>query len=246
VGMILGTAAYMSPEQASGFPADRRADIWSFGAVLYEMLAGKKAFPGESISDTLATVLKLDPDWDGIPVETPLSIRKLVRRCLTKDRKQRLQAIGEARIALENPERDQPPPSTAPSRSRLGWVPWAATALFAIGMGVLAFVHFREKPPVAPVQRFEIAAPGGEIYPIAVVSPDGSRLVFSSGAQNTLWVRSLDSLEARPLPGTEGARGIPLWSPDSRHLAFVTADGKLKKIDASGGSAQVLCVTGQL
>jgi len=116
VGMILGTAAYMSPEQASGHQADRRADIWSFGAVLYEMLSGKKAFPGESVSDTLASVLKLEPDWGALPVATPGSIRTLVRRCLTKNRKQRLQAICEARIALENPAGDTPP-TTGPSRS---------------------------------------------------------------------------------------------------------------------------------
>src|SRR5712692_11109928 len=99
----------MSPEQANGKTADRRADIWSFGAVLYEMLAGKRAFAGESVSDTLATVLKLDPDWDALPSGTPASIRKLVRRCLTKDRKQRLQAIGEARIVLEDGGPEPPP-----------------------------------------------------------------------------------------------------------------------------------------
>jgi len=125
MGVIMGTAAYMSPEQASGKTADRRSDIWSFGAVLYEMLAGKRAFAGESVSDTLATVLKLDPDWDALPAGTPASIRKLVRRCLTKDRKQRLQAIGEARIALENPRGDEPVAASAPSRSRLGLL-WPA------------------------------------------------------------------------------------------------------------------------
>jgi serine/threonine-protein kinase len=143
VGMILGTAAYMSPEQASGHQADRRADIWSFGAVLYEMLAGKKAFPGESVSDTLANVLKLDPDWSALPAATPGSIRTLVRRCLTKNRKQRLQAIGEARIALENPGSDAPP-ITGPSRSRLSLVLGATATLFAVALAVLAFFHFRE------------------------------------------------------------------------------------------------------
>jgi serine/threonine protein kinase len=136
-GVILGTAAYMSPEQASGKPTDPRADIWSFGGVLYEMLTGKKAFEGESVSDTLASVLKLDPDWNALPAATPAAIRRVVSRCLTKDRKQRLQAIGEARIVLENPGT---PETTAPSRSRLviavamtilatafGWIAWRAT-----------------------------------------------------------------------------------------------------------------------
>jgi serine/threonine protein kinase len=127
VGVIMGTAAYMSPEQASGRIADRRSDIWSFGAVLYEMLSGKQAFAGESVSDTLASVLKLDPDWDALPAATPAAIRKLVRRCLTKDRKRRLQAIGEARIVLETlGEQDAAPPATAPSRSRLSMAAIAA------------------------------------------------------------------------------------------------------------------------
>src|SRR5262249_28253847 len=103
VGVIMGTAAYMSPEQASGKSVDKRSDIWSFGAVLYEMLAGKNAFEGESISDTLATVMKVDPDWSVLPRDVPASVHKLLRRCLTKDRKQRLRDIGEARIVLENP-----------------------------------------------------------------------------------------------------------------------------------------------
>jgi len=243
VGMILGTAAYMSPEQASGHPVDRRADIWSFGAVLYEMLAGKRAFPGESAADTLATVLKLDPDWDALPAETPASIRKLLRRCLTKDRKQRLQAIGEARIALENPD----PPQVSGTGHRFLWpvLPALAAAL-TLALAALAFIHFREKPPAAPVQRFEIAAPTGPSPSYPILSPDGSRLLFTapgpSGA-SLLWLRPLDSLEARPLNGTEGNNGIPFWSPDSRQIVFA-AGGKLKKIDAAGGSTQTLCDAG--
>ena len=114
VGVILGTAAYMPPEQASGKSGDRRADIWGFGAVLCEMLSGKRAFAGESVSDPLASVLKLDPDWDALPAETPASIRRLIQRCLTKDRKQRLQAIGEARIAIDESLRGAPPETAEP------------------------------------------------------------------------------------------------------------------------------------
>src|SRR5580658_9844557 len=135
VGVILGTAAYMSPEQANGKTADRRSDIWGFGAVLYEMLSGKRAFAGESVSDTLATVLKLDPDWTALPAETPASIRRLIQRCLTKDRKQRLQAIGEARIALESPVAEEPAPPTPP-RSRLragGWIVAGLLVVVALG-----------------------------------------------------------------------------------------------------------------
>src|SRR6202043_1095822 len=144
VGVILGTAAYMSPEQASGKMADRRADIWSFGAVLYEMLTGKQAFAGESVADTLASVLKVEPDWDALPKATPASIRRLVRRCLTKDRKQRLQAIGEARIALENPEEKEP--SQAKARATW-WLPWALAAVFIVATSLVSFRHFRETPP---------------------------------------------------------------------------------------------------
>ncbi len=242
VGMILGTAAYMSPEQASGHPVDRRADIWSFGAVLYEMLAGKRAFPGESAADTLATVLKLDPDWDALPAETPASIAKLLRRCLAKDRKQRLQAIGEARIALEHPDS----PQVSGTGHRFLWPVWPAlVAALTLALAALAFVHFREKPPAAPIQRFEIAAPSGPSPnpPAVVLSPDGSRLLFTAPGPNgvsLLWLRPLDSVEAHPLNGTEGVNGTPFWSPDSRQIVFA-AGGKLKKIDSAGGSAQVLC-----
>ena len=145
VGVILGTAAYMSPEQAGGKPADRRADIWSFGAVLYEMLAGKRAFEGESVTETLASVLKVDPDWDALPAATPTPISHLVRRCLTKDRRQRLQAIGEARIALENPATGEAAQVTVPSRPRLAVTAIGAAALFFLIAALLAFVHFREQ-----------------------------------------------------------------------------------------------------
>jgi hypothetical protein len=246
VGMILGTAAYMSPEQASGHQADRRADIWSFGAVLYEMLAGKKAFAGESVSDTLATVLKLDPDWDAIPKDTPGAIRTLVRRCLTKDRKQRLQAIGEARIALANPGGTEVP-LQAEARATT-WVAWAAAPLFAIALGALAFVHFREKPPEAEVVRFEIGAPATvtSLLPLPNVSPDGRKVAFVafSGTVMRLWVRSLATREARPLDVTFGSGGplslATLWSPDSRWLVFADA-GKLNKIDVTGGPPLPVC-----
>jgi len=243
MGVILGTAAYMSPEQASGKTADRRSDIWSFGAVLYEMLAGKRAFVGESVSDTLATVLKLEPEWDALPAATPASIRKLLRQCLRKDRKQRLQAIGDARIALENPEQDEPVAASASSRSRVGIVAPIAAAVFALVAAAVSFIHFREKPPVAEMVRFQIPAPENSNRILgAYVSPDGRRIALSVRGQdggNVVWIHSLDSLESRPL-AAEGVAPQVFWSPDSRFIAFAVT-GKLKKVDASGGPPQTLC-----
>ena len=247
--VILGTAAYMAPEQASGKRADRRADVWSFGAVLYEMLAGKQAFAGESVSDTLATVLKLDSDWGALPSSTPASIRKLVRRCLTKDRKQRLQAIGEARIALESPQPElselhEPTPVPLPSRlshTNLDRMVTGVTVVVALALAAVAFVHFRETSPPDHTLRYTIAAPEIGLNSLAV-SPDGRYVAIAAGASNAnrqLWLRPLDALQAQPIPGTEGAQ-FPFWSPDSHHIGFFALD-KLKRIAASGGPAQSLC-----
>jgi serine/threonine protein kinase len=239
LGLILGTAAYMSPEQANGKPADRRADIWSFGAVLYEMLSGKRAFSGESVSDTLASVLKLDPDWDALPSMIPPSIRKLVRRCLKKDRKQRLQAIGEARIEIDEalsaaPEETPPQGVTAPRGNPL----WKIAALvLAVLAAALAVVHFDERAPEPRSVRFQIPPPEKSSIEFFQLSPDGRVLAFTT-TDRRLWTRALDSLQAQPLPATDGA-AFPFWSPDSRYIAFF-APGKLKRIAASGGPPQIL------
>jgi serine/threonine protein kinase len=181
VGMIMGTAAYMSPEQAGGKPVDRRADIWSFGAVLYELLTGKKAFDGESVSDALATVLKLDPDWSVLPAATPTAIRNLVRRCLTKDRRQRLQAIGEARIALENPVVEEPGPVAATSPSRLGVVTTIATVALAIVAAVLGWIAWRATRPVErPLVRLNLDLPSTTF----ALSPDGTRVIYLQPGTN--------------------------------------------------------------
>jgi len=259
VGMIMGTAAYMSPEQASGKQADRRADIWSFGAVLYETLTGKRAFEGESVSDTLAMVLKLDPDWDALPVSAPASIRKLVRRCLTKDRKQRLQAIGEARIGIEEAQAGVPQDRTAPltdGASRRSLTPWmAAAVLLAVALGItITFWAPWRKPPAPAVVRFQIPPPEKTNYSNAtlpVLSPDGRQLAFVASADGSnfgqVWIRSLDTLEARVLPGTENAGLVLFWSPDSRSLAFGYTTQQalgLKRAEVSGGPPQTLCETG--
>lgn len=241
--LILGTPAYMSPEQAQGKPIDRRTDIWSFGVVMYEMLTGEGPFTGESIADVLGAVLRAEPDWSALPIGTSSEIRRLLRRCLERDCKQRLRDIGEARIAIEAPH--ETVQATAPPQSRMGIMATGAAVLFFITGALIALVHFSENRPFPEVVRFQIAAPGNsDAYPI--VSPNGRFIAFEardSAGRNMVWVRSLDSLDTKPLPGTEnsaGFPGFPLWSPDSRFLAF-EQQGKLKKLEVSGGAPQALC-----
>jgi len=253
-GVLLGTAAYMSPEQAKGKSVDRRADIWAFGCVLYEMLTGKIAFPGDSVTDTLAGVIRAEPDWSLLPSSTPMRVRVLLQRCLQKDPKQRLRDIGDARISLDEVLSGAPDPAVAstPAVSAHLWgraLPWAAlAACLAVALAALAFVHFREKPAApANTLRLQIAVP--EKVAIAgsgtfALSPDGRQLAFtaigSDGVQQ-LWVRPLSSLEARPLPGAESPSAPPFfWSPDSRYIAF-DGGGRLRKIPVSGGPAETIC-----
>jgi len=245
-GVILGTAGYMSPEQARGKPAGKRADIWAFGVVLYEMLAGHHAFGGETVSDTLASVLKTDPDWSRLPAATPLRVRRLLRRCLERDPGKRLRDIGDAWIEMDAPEAA---PATVQSGRPAMWIALAAISLLAAV--VLAAIHFRETPPEMPVVRSTVLPPDKSVFGRAggllgsgapVLSPDGRRLAFpatTGPGKSAIWVRSLDALTAQPLAGTEGGT-FPFWSADGRSLGFF-ADGKLKRIDASGGPALALC-----
>jgi Tol biopolymer transport system component/predicted Ser/Thr protein kinase len=242
MGMILGTAAYMAPEQAKGKPVDKRADIWAFGVVLHEMLTGERLFQHDDLTETLAAVVMKVPDLDGAPFE----VRRLLKKCLEKDPKKRLRDIGDAWEFLEKPPSGTGSPTQAESlpHSRLAWIVAAAMALALAGV---AFLHFRETAPETPVLRTTILPPpNAELnftngLGLPALSPDGRKIVF--GARNAegktpLWVRSLDGLTAQPLAGTEEA-AFPFWSPDSKSIAFF-ADGKLKKIDAGGGAAITL------
>jgi serine/threonine protein kinase len=235
-GAILGTAAYMSPEQAKGRPVDRRADIWAFGVVLMEMLTGKPLYSGETAQETLAAVLLTNPSFDALPAETPPSIRRLLRRCLEKDPKRRLQAIGEARIAIE--EVGSEPSEPRASASGLPWIIAAASLVCTLAVG---FLHFRETPPTERVLRYSIQAPEKSHIHTFALSPDGRYLAISQEVEGKtqLWVRPLDTLAAQALPGT-GDATYPFWSPDSRSIGFFGA-GKLKRIDVNGGPVQTLC-----
>ncbi len=232
-GMILGTAAYMSPEQARGKTVDKRADIWAFAVVLYEMLTGKRLFDGETISDTLAAVLKTEPDL----MQVPAKVRPLLEACLQKDPKQRLQAIGDWRLLLT----DVQPQVTAPSRSRLSYAAWGVAGMLLIALAGLAFVHFGETVPPEQTLRSAITLPDKSSVHSFAISPDGRTLVIAAvvNGKRQLWLRPMDALQAQPIAFTEDGR-FPFWSPDSRYIGFF-AEGKLKKVAASGGPAQSLC-----
>jgi eukaryotic-like serine/threonine-protein kinase len=250
-GVLLGTAAYMSPEQAKGKSVDRRADIWAFGCVLYEMLTGKMAFSGETVTDTLAAVIMKDPDWSLLPPATPIRVRVLLQRCLQKDPKQRLQAIGDARISLDDVLSGAADPALAGSPRVIAplWrraLPWAvAVLLFVLLAPPLAFLYFREAPHAAaePV-RFEISPPARVTATFFAISPDGRQLAFAAAGSDgvtSLWIRPLGSLDARRLAGSESTQ-VPtfFWSADSRYIALGDG-GKLRTIDVSGGAAETLC-----
>jgi len=239
-GYILGTAAYMSPEQAKGRPADRRADIWAFGVVLYEMITGRPLFTGDSVSEVLAAVIKEEPKLDAIPAE----LRPLLKRCLHRDPRQRLQAIGEARIMLENPA--QVAEAARPVKAASNRIAWIVATLAIAGAAALSYVHFVEPPPNPRTVRFQVPAPreASTIFTFRL-SPDARYLAFVAlgAGRSQLWVRPVDSLEPRALPGTEGLQGggnQVFWSPDSAFIGFV-ADGKLKKVSVAGGPPQSLC-----
>ena len=241
-GAVLGTAAYMSPEQAMGKNVDKRADIWAFGVVFYEMLTGQRLFQGENLTEILASVIKEQPDLSAAPVE----VRRLLARCLERDPKKRLRDIGDVWELLEQ----QPALAAAPTRRRFGpaltlGLAWAAAAVLLVLTAVFAFLWRHTSAPETLSAQFEINPPGGmyftNLYAAAAVSPDGRYIVFGAGDQRItgLWLRPLDSLVAQRLQGTERAN-LPFWSPDSKSIGFYQ-EGKLKRADIAGGAPLVLC-----
>ena len=191
--MILGTAAYMPPEQARGKAVDRRADIWAFGVVLYEMLTGSRGYTGETAAETLAAVLKEELDWSRLPAETPRAVHRLLRRCLEKDPKRRLRDIGEARVMLEEAESPEEavPSAVIAAPARRAWLPWTAAGILLVVAVVFAWLYLRQTPQVERVLRYTIAPPEKSSVHSFAISPDGRYLAIAGTLQGTnhLWVR---------------------------------------------------------
>jgi serine/threonine-protein kinase len=266
VGVILGTAAYMSPEQAKGHAVDKRSDIWAFGAVLYEMLTGQRPFRGDDVSETLASVLARQPDWTVLPKALPPLIRRLLRRCLEKDRTRRLADMSDARLdiddALSGSEMEAPVAHpTSRTRERLAW----ASALLLVGLIAAATVTWANRQTPVPLETTRTilsVAPGAEdsgANPLeqrgggarptrtaVALSPDGKTLVFSAiwGGTQQLYARRMDQLSATPIPGTSGGYS-PFFSPDGQWVGFV-AGRELRKVPLSGGPAVTVCRAAEL
>jgi len=231
-GTILGTAAYMSPEQARGKNVDERADIWAFGVVFYEILTGQRLFKGEDLADTLASVVKVHPSLDAAPMQ----VRRLLDACLQKDPAKRLQSIGDMRLLIEAPRVEPVAVVAPPPKPSLLWPVLAGAAI--LGAAALAFLHFRETPPEQAVMHVSLPIPENVGAGYLSLSPDGRR-VLAGGGGAVLAVRNLDAAEWTRIESTQLAR-TPFWSPDGRFIGFF-ADGKLKTVSASGGPAKELC-----
>jgi serine/threonine-protein kinase len=260
-GVILGTAAYMSPEQATGRQIDKRADIWAFGCIIYECLTGKRAFPGDTVTESIAAILRGEPDWKLLPANTPGNVRDVLRRCLQKDPRERLHDIADARIEIKESATFPSEAITAPRRFSFLWLAaCTAVALLAgILIGLALTRHIRPAPPATVVTATIKVEPGHWLAGLSnfdqmqrpsrtaiAISSDGRFVVYSAVEENPvaqakpqLFLRSMDQSEAKPITGTEG--GIsPFLSPDNRWVGF-WADGKLKKIPVEGGVASILC-----
>jgi len=258
-GIVMGTAAYMSPEQARGDPVDRRTDIWAFGCLLFEAVAGQRAFPGRTTSDTIAAVLREDPEWSKVAPIAPLKLQLLMRRCLQKNPHVRLHDIADARIEIDDISREPLTPAVDTgsidgtrlirATPRTMWA-LAAAAAVLVGLGALAGVTWwaaRVPASSASLARVMITLPSPQAlekgrFPPVALSPDGALLVYAAataGGRTNLFLRPLDELSARPIPATEGA-STPFFSPDGRWLAFY-ADGLLKKVSVAGGVPLTIC-----
>jgi eukaryotic-like serine/threonine-protein kinase len=258
LGVILGTAAYMAPEQAKGRAVDRRADVWAFGVVLLEMLTGRRAFPGDDISDVLASVLKDAPPLDALPPGTPPAIRRLLKRCLEKDRAKRLDSMADARLeiddALAAPAADAVPARPVAANRGLSLLPWAIAAIATVIAIVTVTMGRRAATPAdTPALYATLDAPPGYVLgdddsitslPIRtpiVFTPDGRSLILlaARGGETQLFVRPLDQPDARPIAGTEGAH-VPFVSPDGHWVGFWSAN-ELRKVPIGGGTVTTIC-----
>ena len=250
-GVILGTAAYMSPEQAKGKPVDKRADIFAFGAVLYELLTGTRAFAGDTITETLGAIIHKEPDWEALPATTPLRIHELLRRCLTKDAHDRLRDIANVRVeiklALEEPTTVLPigvGRAAQPSRWKVA-IPWSIAVVVVVVALSMAF--WPSPPPESGLStQFVITPPSTAPLRSSagrdlVISPDGRRIAYAAirGNSTQLYVRSLDGVEATPITGTEGTGSTAFFSPDGESIAFLVG-AQLKKVSLSAGPAMTL------
>jgi len=259
-GVILGTAAYMSPEQARGKPVDKLTDVWALGCVLFEMLTRARAFPGETVSDTIAKILEREPDWNALPADTPQTLQRLVRRCLQKDKSMRLQDVGEIRVEVDGILSGASESWTGPVAVAVGGATpaprggvsraWVALALVAVvASAVFAAAWLKVPADEARVVRTSITQPTetrfvslGDYAGPVVVSPDARRVAFvanNASLTRMLFVRELDALEAVALPGTDGAT-FPFWSPDGRSLGYFT-DTRLMRVELSGGLPITVC-----
>jgi serine/threonine-protein kinase len=240
-GVILGTAAYMSPEQAKGHPVDQRADVWAFACVLYEMLTGRRAFPGNGVTETLAAILERDVDWSRLPASTPASVRTLLRRALAKDPRRRLHHIADARLEIDEANVNATAEGVANAPRRGPWMWVAAVAVMVAAAAVAGAWRLGSSAPPSGVTTTsarlsfvpEPALTPTTEAPIAM-SPDGRHIAFVSGPQALLHVRDIDRFESRVLPGTEGAE-TPVFSPDGQWIAFF-ANRKVKKVALAGGT----------
>jgi len=254
-GMILGTAAYMSPEQARGKPVDRRTDLWSFGCLLYECLTGLKLFKGETVSDSLAAILRKDPDWSLLPDSTPPTVKLMLRRCLTRDPAKRLQDAGDARIELEEAIEDPRgeslglAPAAEPAQSgggKNGWLQWAVTALAIVLAIFFAMRGGTPAPDEAIARRLMIPVPGSTVFgdngaSPPVISPDGRQVVFGvsdESGEKRLMLRAIDDFAARELPETEGAN-YAFWSTNGQDVGFFRG-GKIRRINVASGRTQAI------
>ena len=258
LGVVLGTAAYMSPEQAKGKAVDRRADIWAFGAVLYEMLSGRRPFIGDDVSDTLAAVLRQDVEWSALPPEIPPAVRRLVQRCLDRDVRRRLRDIGEARVVLEDPSAAAVAPAVIPSAdvavssdlrtTRARWQRYAVVSTILVAAALLAAAAgwYLKPVPEPTLIRFQFAPPAGVGFTTPArhflnISSDGTQIVYVAG--NRLYLRKIWEADSLPIPGTYGLGTLaaPAFSPDGRSIVFWSSDSMIRRVSLDGGAVVPLC-----